>query len=72
MSVDNQITLHCYRLTNRDPYDPETVWAWVQAHGGQISIGVAGDYDFLVPEQHRVFFILKFAGLRYYQDRSYI
>jgi hypothetical protein len=45
------------------PYDPEDIWADIQAQDGYLSIGPAGDVLFYVAAAHSVFFVLKYPEL---------
>lgn len=53
---------YCYRLTVYQPYDEESVWAFVQRHNGFISI--RGDcVDFWIPAQYLTLMLLAYPDL---------
>jgi hypothetical protein len=51
-------------------YDPEDIWADIQAQDGYLSIGIAGDVYFWVRADQRVFFVLKYGLLEPVPDRD--
>ena len=66
-----QPTLLCYRLDSRMDLDEEAIWAFVQRHGGQLSI--RGDcIDFWIPVEYQSMFALAWSGLRRKSEFDYI
>ena len=55
--------LFCVRLSARDPFDEEIIWAWLQSRGGHISIRV-DCIDFWVPAQSITEFLLRWPLTR--------
>lgn len=51
-------------------YDPEDIWADIQATDGYLSIGIAGDVYFWVARAQQVFFALKYSLLERVPDRD--
>lgn len=58
------ITHYCYCLKAEMSYDPEDIWADIQAQDGYLSIGVGGEVYFWVRRDQRVFFVLKYPELQ--------
>ena len=56
--------LYCYALNYCVDYDPESVWALVQRHGGYISIQAGGSYEFHIPRDYSSMLLLAFPLLR--------
>jgi hypothetical protein len=66
-----QPTLLCYRLDSRMDLDEEVIWAFVQRHGGQVSI--RGDcIDFWIPVEYQSMFVLAWSQLRRKSEFDYI
>jgi hypothetical protein len=64
-------SLACYRLDSRMDYDEEVIWAWVQRHGGHLSI--KGDcIDFWIPAEYESMFVLGWSDLRRKSEFDYI
>jgi hypothetical protein len=64
-------SLVCYRLDSRMNYDEEVIWAFVQRHGGQLSI--RGDcIDFWIPVEYQSMFVLAWSQLRRKSEFDYI
>jgi hypothetical protein len=74
MDYANRLLL-CYRYYAWDhcDYDPETIWAYVQAQaGGAISIRAGGEIDFWIPPEALTFFILRFPLLKRIVNNDYL
>ena len=55
-------TYYCYRLTVYQPYDEESVWAFVQRHHGYMNI--RNDViDFWIPKQYLSLMLLAYPDL---------
>ena len=64
-------SLVCYRLDSSMSYDEEVIWAFVQRHGGQLSI--RGDcIDFWIPVEYQSVFVLAWSELRRKSEFDYI
>lgn len=64
-------TYYCYRLTVYEPYDEEDVWAFVQRHGGYMSI--RNDViDFWIPRQYLSLMLLAYPELVRQHNLDYI
>lgn len=64
-------TLLCYRLAAGMDYDEEVIWAFVQRHGGHLSI--KGDcIDFWIPVEYQSMFVLAWSQLRRKAEFDYI
>lgn len=64
-------SLVCYRLDSSMNLDEEAVWAFVQRHGGQLSI--RGDsIDFWIPTRYQSMFAMAWSQLRRKPEFDYI
>jgi len=73
-TIDNRLLL-CYRYYAWDScaYDPEDIWAYVQAQpGGSIGIRACGEIDFWIPPKSLTFFLLRFPLLRRIEAQDYL
>jgi hypothetical protein len=63
--------LACYRLDSSMHLDEEKIWAFVQQHGGHLSI--RGDcIDFWIPREYQSLFVLAWSSLRRKPEFDYI
>jgi hypothetical protein len=62
MVTQHRILL-CYRQTYHVPYDAESVWAFVQRHGGYISVKAGGEYHYWVEPQYEILLCIAFPLL---------
>ena len=63
--------LACYRLDAHMSLDEEAIWAFVQRHGGHLSI--KGDcIDFWIPTEYQSMFVLAWSQLRRKSEFDYI
>lgn len=63
--------LMCYRLDATVSYDEESVWAFVQRHGGMLSI--RGDcIDFWIPRDYSSLLVLAWPRLRRQSGLDYL
>jgi hypothetical protein len=64
-------SLVCYRLDSHMLLDEEVIWAFVQRHGGHLSI--KGDcIDFWIPQQYESMFVCAWSQLRRKSEFDYI
>ena len=64
-------SLVCYRLDAHMLLDEEVIWAFVQRHGGHLSI--KGDcIDFWIPVKYESMFVLAWSQLRRKPEFDYI
>lgn len=63
--------LKCYRLTYRNEYDEEIIWAYVQRSGGQLSIR-QDCIDFWVPSHAEVLFVCAWPELERHPELDYV
>jgi hypothetical protein len=64
-------SLLCYRLDAHMLLDEEAIWAFVQRHGGQLSI--KGDcIDFWIPAKYESLFVCAWSQLRRKSEFDYI
>jgi hypothetical protein len=64
-------SLVCYRLDAHMLLDEEAIWAWVQRHGGHLSI--RGDcIDFWIPVEYESMFVCGWSQLRRKSEFDYI
>jgi len=54
----------CYSLPYYLGYDPETIWALVQRHGGSVSCQPGGSYEFYLGKQWASLLVLAYPLLR--------
>jgi hypothetical protein len=64
-------SLVCYRLDSSMRYDEEAIWAFVQRHGGQLSIKV-DCIDFWIPVKYQSMFVCAWSQLRRQRELDYI
>ena len=60
----------CYRLYYFHDYDPESVWALVQRHGGSVSYLNGGQYEFYVNREWASVLVLAYPLLRRQYSRD--
>lgn len=61
--------LKCYRLTERNSYDEEAVWALVQRHGGELAV-TALWIDFWLAPQWTSLLLMMFPNLEQRCERD--
>jgi len=54
----------CYSLPYYVLYDPESIWALVQRHGGTIAPLAGGVYDYYIDREYASILVLAFPQLR--------